>query len=216
VNLVLLGAPGSGKGTQAAVLSERYNLKHVSSGDLLREAVTRKDELGKEIEAIIASGKLVPDQTVLRLVRDAILGKEENKWGGWVVDGYPRTAGQAEAMEDVLSSAREVIDAVVFLDIDTEEVVKRLSSRRMCSSCQAVYNVLGSPPSEEGRCDNCGGELIQRSDDQPETIRERLRVYNEQTLPVLDFYELRYDVHRVDGARSIGEITDEIVGLVGL
>jgi adenylate kinase len=214
VNVVLLGAPGSGKGTQAKVLSERYGLKHVSSGDLLREAVARKDELGKEIEGTIASGKLVPDNVVLRLVREAILDNADSN--GWILDGYPRTAAQAEALEDVLSSAREVVDAVVFLDIGTEEVVRRLSSRRVCPSCQAVYNVLNNPPKEEGQCDSCEGELVQRSDDKPETIRERLKVFSEETLPVLDFYEQRYDVYRVDGSGSIDGITEEVAGLVGL
>jgi adenylate kinase len=216
VNLVLLGAPGSGKGTQAAVLSERYRLKHVSSGDLLRKAIARQDDIGKQIEETVASGKLVPDQTVLRLVRDAILENEESKWEGWILDGYPRTGLQAEALEDVLSSAREVVDAVVFLDIDEDEVVKRLSSRRTCSSCQTVYNLLNRPPKQENRCDNCGGELVQRSDDEPEAIRERLRVYNEETVPILDFYELRYDVHRVNGSQSIEEIANEAAGVVGL
>jgi len=216
VNLIVLGAPGSGKGTQAALLSEQHKLKHVSSGDLLRAAVARKDELGKEIEGIMKSGKLVPDQTVLRLVRDAILENEDSTGEGWILDGYPRTGGQAEALEDVLSGAREDVDAVIFLDVDTEEVVKRLSSRRTCSSCQTVYNVLNRPPKTEGKCDHCGGELIQRTDDEPDTIRERLEVYHKETLPVLGYYELRYDVHRVNGSQSIEDITKEIVGLVGL
>lgn len=213
MNLVILGAPGSGKGTQAAVLSERFKLKHVSSGDLLRDAVARKDDVGREIEGIIASGKLVPDNVVLRLVREAILDLGE--WSGWILDGYPRNALQAEALEDVLSSAREVVDAVVFLDVDVEEVVQRLSGRRICQSCNAVYNLRNQPPKSKGKCDSCGGELIQRSDDEPDTIRERLKVYNEETVPVLDFYELRYDVHRVNGSKPVGEVTGEIAGLVG-
>ncbi|MDH3216320.1 MAG: adenylate kinase [Candidatus Krumholzibacteria bacterium] len=216
MNLVVLGAPGSGKGTQAAILSQRFDIKHVSSGDLLRDSVAREDELGKEIEGIIATGKLVPDILVLRLVREAILEEGGGKWDGWILDGYPRTAEQAEALEEVLSSARVVIDAVIFLDVDSDEVVTRLSSRRICSSCQSVYNTLNHPPKHEGKCDKCGGELVQRSDDQPETIRRRLKVYNEETVPVLDFYELRYDVYRVDGSKPIADITDEIAGLVGL
>ena len=216
MNLIMLGAPGSGKGTQAAVLSQRHGMKHVSSGDLLRAAVARKDELGKEIEGIITSGKLVPDETVLRLVKDAMLDNEDNKWAGWILDGYPRTAGQAEALEGVLRDARQGIDAVVFLEVNADEVVDRLSSRRTCSSCRTVYNLLNKPPKEDGKCDSCGGELVQRSDDKPETIRERLKVYNEATLPVLDFYEARHKVHRVNGSRSIDEIKDEIAGLVAL
>jgi adenylate kinase len=215
MNLVILGAPGSGKGTQAAVLATRHRMKHVSSGDLLRAAVARKDELGREIEGIITTGKLVPDEAVLRLVKDAILDNEDNKWAGWILDGYPRTAGQAEALEGVLSEVSQGIDGVVFLDVDADEVVGRLSSRRTCSSCKAVYNLKNKPPKEEGKCDSCGGELAQRSDDKPETIRERLQVYNDATLPVLDYYEARHKVHRVAGSRSIDEIKDEIAGLVG-
>jgi adenylate kinase len=215
MNLIMLGAPGSGKGTQAAVLSQRYSMRHVSSGDLLRAAVAAKTELGKEIEGIIASGKLVPDEKVLRLVKEAILDDENNKWAGWILDGYPRTAGQAEALEGVLGDVNQGIDGVVFLDVDADEVVGRLSSRRTCSSCKAVYNLKNKPPKAEGKCDSCGGELVQRGDDKPETIRERLKVYNDATLPVLDFYETRHKVHRVDGSRSIAEIKDEIAGLVG-
>jgi adenylate kinase len=183
MNLVILGAPGSGKGTQAAVLAKKGNLKHVSSGDLLRAAVERKDELGKEIESIMAQGKLVPDQTVLALVRDAILDIDD--YGGWILDGYPRTALQAEALEDVLSSAREVVDAVIYLEVDSDAVVERLSKRG-------------------------------RADDTPETVRKRIEVYEAETMPVLDFYELRYDVHRVDGSKSIEEVSKEITGLVDL
>lgn len=185
MNLIVLGAPGSGKGTQSAALSKRGRLKHISSGDLLRAAVKKGDEQGKEIKAIIASGKLVPDQVVLRLVRDAILDNEGQQWDGWVLDGYPRNALQAEALEDVLSGAREVVDAVLFLEVDEAEVIKRLSGRG-------------------------------RSDDDPETVRERLIVFNKMTLPVLDFYELRYDVHRVNGSGKIEDITTEIARLVGL
>jgi adenylate kinase len=183
MNLVILGAPGSGKGTQAKILAEKANLKHVSSGDLLREAVERQDELGKEVEAIMAEGKLVPDQTVLRLVRDAILEYGDRE--GWILDGYPRTGLQAEALEDVLSSAREVIDAVIYLEVEADAVIERLEKRG-------------------------------RKDDTADTIKKRLEVYEKETMPVLEFYELRYDVHRVNGARSIEDVAAEIAGLVDL
>jgi adenylate kinase len=216
VNIILLGSPGSGKGTQAKLLGERYGLKHISSGDLLRAAAARKDELGREIEHIIASGKLVPDPVVLGLVRDALLASDGGGWKGWMLDGYPRTAGQAEALEDVLSGAREIVDAVVFIDVDAEEAVRRLSDRRTCPSCQAVYHLRDHPPKEKDTCDTCGATLIQRSDDRPETIRERLKIYDKETLPVLGFYDLRYDVHRVEGTAPIGDITNEIARLVNL
>jgi adenylate kinase len=181
MNFVILGAPGSGKGTQAKLIAEKGNLRHVSSGDLLRAAVERGDEIGKEISAIMKKGELVPDQTVLSLVRDAIV--DLNDYSGWILDGYPRTALQAEALEDVLSTAREVVNAVIYLEVDPEEVIERLSKRG-------------------------------RADDTPDTVRNRIEVYKKATMPVLDFYEERYDVHRVNGSRPIEEVAGDIAGLV--
>lgn len=183
MNLIILGAPGSGKGTQAARLAERGNLRHISSGDLLREAVAKKTEIGKQVDDIMRAGKLVPDQVVLKLVMEAMT--EPGEWAGWILDGYPRNAAQAEALEDVLSANRQVVDAVVFLEVDPEVVTARLMGRK-------------------------------RQDDTPETIRKRLEVYNQETLPVLEFYGLRYDVHRVDGSKTIDEVTERVAELVGL
>jgi adenylate kinase len=217
MNLVILGAPGSGKGTQAARLAERGRLRHVSTGDLLREAVANKTPLGKQVESIMQAGQLVSDEIVLELVKDTLTDhSEDDKWSGWILDGYPRTLSQAEALEDVLSSAREIINGVVVLEVDPEIIVERLSNRRTCVSCKAVYNLPNRPPTVEGKCDVCGGELVLRDDDKPETIRKRLEVYNEQTLPILDLYEQRYDVFKVDGSRPIDDLSDEIVARIGI
>jgi adenylate kinase len=190
VNLVLLGAPGSGKGTQAKQLVERKKLQHISSGDLLRAAVAAKTPLGMQVQSIMAAGK------------------------GWMLDGYPRTAAQAEAFEDVLSTIRETIDAVLVLEVDPEVVIDRLSKRRICGKCQAVYHLANHRPKREGICDACGGELIHREDDRPETVRKRLEVFDAETLPVLALYEQRYDVYRVDASQPIDQVTQQILDLV--
>jgi adenylate kinase len=216
VNLIILGAPGSGKGTQAARVAKNASLRHVSTGDLLRDAVARKTELGKQVQGIMAAGKLVPDDVVLKLIQEAVSSHEpEDIWEGWILDGYPRTVGQAEALEDVLSSARETVEGVIVLEVDPEAVVERLSSRRSCVACKAVYNTLAKPPKKENVCDACGGELILREDDKPDTIRKRLDVYDEQTKPIINFYDERYDVHRVDGTKPIDNVTEQIAGSIG-
>lgn len=215
MNIIILGAPGSGKGTQATRLAERLNLRHVSTGDLLRDAVAKQTPLGKQVESTMAEGKLVSDNIVLDLVKGAVTVHDpDDPWDGWILDGYPRNSAQAEELEDVLSSARETVEGVVFLDVPGDVIVERLSNRRTCTECKSVFNLLNRAPQVEGKCDDCGGDLVQRDDDKPETVRERLAVYEKETLPILDFYELRYDVHRVNGTRGIDEVTDEILELV--
>jgi adenylate kinase len=217
VNLVILGAPGSGKGTQAARISERGKIRHVSTGDLLRDAVARQTPLGKKVEKIMAGGQLVSDEIVLELIQEVLAdNKEKTRWKGWILDGYPRTLPQAEALEGVLKSAGESIDAAIYIELDAEVVVNRLANRRTCASCKAVYHLVNKPPAVEGKCDACGGELIHRDDDQPETIRRRLDVYDKETLPILDLYEKRYTVHRIDGSKAIDDVTAAITGLIDL
>ncbi len=213
MNFVILGAPGSGKGTQAARIAEAGNIRHISTGDLLRDAVARQTPIGKQVESIMAAGKLVSDDIVLALIREVLA--DRGKWSGWILDGYPRNLAQAEALESVLEDVGATVDKVICIDLDPEVIVARLSNRRTCGSCKAVYHLVNKPPKTKGKCDTCGGDLVHRADDQPETIRKRLDVYDKETLPILDLYEKRYQVHRVDGSKPIDEVTADITGLIG-
>ena len=211
MNIVLFGPPGSGKGTQAARLKERFSLRHVSTGDLLREAVATGTELGKKVEGILASGELVSDEIVLELIREvATAVRNDAASEGWVLDGFPRTMGQAEGLSALLDTEGERIDAVVVLEVDRDAVIERLSARRTCPDCKAVYSLLVHPPASEGVCDRCGGTLVQRDDDRPETIANRLDVYESQTRPILDYYEGREAIHRIDGAAPVDDVTRSI------
>jgi len=217
VNLVILGAPGSGKGTQAARIAEREKIRHISTGDLLRDAVARGTGIGKRVAGIMTAGQLVPDDIVLDLLRETLANAAERKrFNGWILDGYPRTARQAEALEDVLGKTGDTIDAVIYIELDPEVVVNRLSNRRTCVSCKAVYHLVNNPPAVEGTCDACGGKIVLRDDDKPETIRKRLEVYKKETLPILSLYEKHHTVHRVDGSKPIEEVTSDIAGLIGV
>jgi adenylate kinase len=217
VNLVILGAPGSGKGTQASWIAELKKIRHISTGDLLREAVAKGTAIGKRAAGIMAAGKLVPDDLVLELLSAKLADQEERAVRrGWILDGYPRTLAQAEALESVLERTGEKIDGVVYIEIDPEVIVNRLSNRRTCGSCKAVYHLVSKRPAVEGKCDECGGSLILREDDKPDTIRRRLEVYKKETLPILALYEKRYRVHRVDGSKPIDEVKSRISGLIGI
>jgi adenylate kinase len=215
MNLVLFGAPGSGKGTQAERLRDRFSLKHISTGDLLRDAVARGTELGKKVEGIMAAGELVSDEIVLELIKETVSGvKADDALKGWMLDGYPRTVGQAKMLDGLLAETDESIDGVVVLEVDSDAVIQRLSSRRSCPECKAVYNVLNMPPKQEGVCDNCAAGLVHRKDDQPETISNRLDVYEEQTVPILEHYDDAVRIHRVDGNQPVDEVTKAIEQVV--
>jgi len=209
MRLVLLGPPGVGKGTQAKLLAEHYDLIQVSTGDILREAVERKTSLGKKAKKYLDSGELVPDEIVLDLVRQTLEDKECGEHG-CILDGFPRTIPQAEGLEKIFEDLELPLDHVIVLDIDDEVVVRRLSNRRTCRNCGAIYNLNYNPPSGEGVCDKCGGELYQRDDDKPETIRHRLQVYKKQTEPLIAFYKERHPTSIIDGSGSIDEIQQDI------
>lgn len=186
MNLIMLGPPGAGKGTQAAMLAERLGIPHVASGDLFREALKAETELGLMAKSYMDRGELVPDEVTIAMIRERLLKADCER--GIILDGFPRTVGQGEALKELLADQGKLIDAALFIDAPEDELVGRLASRWTCQNCQAIYNIISNPPKEKGKCDVCGGELYQRSDDTPETVRNRIRVYREQTGPLLDYY----------------------------
>lgn len=211
MNLVLFGPPGSGKGTQAERLRNQLRLRHISTGDLLREAVANKSELGKKVESVLASGQLVSDDIILGLMRDAILGvKNDASLSGWLLDGFPRTLGQAQGLDGLLAQTGSKIDAIIVLDATRDAVIDRLSGRRTCTQCKTVYHVKYNPTRVDGVCDKCGGKVVQREDDRPETIAKRLDVYEAQTRPILSHYEGRVATHVIDGDLPVDQVTTEI------
>ena len=184
MNLILLGGPGAGKGTQAKLIVEEYKIPQISTGDMLREAVKQGTELGKKAKEYMDKGELVPDEIVIGIVRDRL--KQPDCEKGFILDGFPRTIAQAEALDKMLDEIGKKIDAVINIYVPEEEIVKRIVNRRTCKKCGAIYHLIYSPPKESNKCDKCGGELYQRDDDKEETVRERLRVYKQQTEPLIE------------------------------
>lgn len=212
MNLVLFGPPGAGKGTQAKLLMERLGLMQLSTGDLLRDAVRRGTPLGLDAKKFMDAGELVPDDVILGLVRETM---ETSGARGYIFDGFPRTLPQAEALDRLLAELGRPLAAVIVLEVDEEELVRRLSGRLSCPQCGRVYNRYSEPPREPGKCDACGAELVQRPDDREETVRRRLEVYREQTAPLLDYYEAApTPVRRVDGGRSVAEVQAQLGGML--
>ena len=213
-----MGAQGSGKGTQASVLGPKLNLVKVATGDLFRAAIAARNELGQQVEAILARGDLVPDDLTNAIVRERLeqiaADKQAGTVAGALFDGFPRTAAQAEALDRILAGHDDRITVVIELVVDPEQLIERLSKRRVCASCGAVYSLDADPPKVEGICDRCGGTLVQREDDQPEPIRRRLALYADQTAPLLTYYGERGLVERVDGDQEIAAVTAEIESIV--
>lgn len=187
MRLILLGAPGAGKGTQADVVKSKYNIAHISTGDILRANVKQGTELGKLAQGYMTSGKLVPDDVIINMMKARLV--EPDCKEGFMLDGFPRTITQAEALDKMLAELGIALDAVVSLEIDDEVVVSRLTSRRVCKQCGEIYNTIGKPSRVDGVCDKCGGEVIQRADDNENTIRNRLSVFHEQTAPLIEYYK---------------------------
>jgi adenylate kinase len=212
-NLVLLGPPGAGKGTQAARIVADYGIPHVSTGDILRGAVKNQTVLGLEAKRYMDAGDLVPDSVVIGIVRDRLMEADTAK--GFLMDGFPRTIPQAEALDEALEELDRAITKVVVILVEEEELVKRLTGRRVCSVCQAPFNVLWGPPDTPGLCEICGGELVQRDDDSEATVRNRLEVYRRQTEPLIDHYDRAGVVARVDGAKKPDEVYEEIKMALG-
>lgn len=214
MNIVLMGPPGAGKGTQAKRIAHKYNIPHISTGDMLREAVAAGNDLGLKVKEIMEKGLLVPDTLMIGLVKER-LSRGDSK-NGFILDGFPRTVEQAEALDKMLGELDRKIDVVLLVNSSEEVVVNRISSRRVCPKCGKVYNLLTIKPQIDGLCDVDGSELVQRDDDLPETVRSRYRVYVEKTAPVIDYYS-NSEVFflDIDGSGNIDEVAGEIFGLLG-
>ncbi len=208
MKMILVGPPGVGKGTQAKFLVESLKIPQISTGDMLRENVRNSTDLGIEAQKFMNDGKLVPDEVILGMMKSRL--QKSDCENGYILDGFPRTIPQAEGLQQLLNDMNHSLDIVLVLEVATKTIVKRLSSRRSCKNCGAVYNLLFDPPENENICSNCNGELYQRDDDKPETISERLEVYTNQTKPLIQYYDKLQLVKRVDGQGTIMEVRDKL------
>ncbi len=214
MRIVLLGAPGSGKGTQAQKLISKYGVPQISTGDLLRAAVASGSALGKQAKEFMDAGQLVTDELVLGMIEERLA--EDDTKEGFILDGFPRNIPQAEALDKLLAKLKQPLDGAVLIDVDFDVLLKRITGRRTCGDCGQVYNIYSSPPSKEGKCDKCGGELQHRSDDNEETISSRLKVYEEQTCPLVDYYSKQSILRKVKGVGDIEDIFNRVCDAIDL
>jgi len=212
IRLILMGAPGCGKGTQAKKLEERYGIVQLSTGDMLRAAIREGTEVGNTAKGFMDKGALVPDEVIIGVMKERLAKGDVTN--GYILDGFPRTLGQAEALSTLLDEMHQPLTAAVALTVSEDEVVKRLTGRRTCRKCGTGFHVQFNPPKQDGVCDKCGGELYQRDDDNEKTIRQRLAVYNEQTSPLIAYYSERGLLKEVEGIGSIDEIFDRTCSLI--
>jgi adenylate kinase len=204
MNLILLGPPGAGKGTQAKFIAEKYKIPHISTGDMFRETAQSGSELGKKLQSFMSAGKLVTDEIVVEVVNARLSKPDTAK--GFLLDGFPRTVFQAQELDKILAQKKQKIDTVLSITLADDEIVNRLSSRRVCVSCGASYNTITQPTKKEGICDKCSGKVILRSDDNPETIRQRLKVYKEQTSPLIEYYSKNGTLKSAEGSGPVEEV----------
>jgi adenylate kinase len=212
-DLILLGPPGAGKGTQAGRIVEDYSVPHISTGDMLRAAVKNATAMGLEAKRYMDAGDLVPDSVVIGIVKERL--QEPDTSLGFLLDGFPRTIPQAEALDDSLAGIERGVSKALAILVDDEELVRRLTGRRICRECQTPYHVMFNPPAVEGVCDKCGGELYQRGDDSEATVRNRLVVYNQQTEPLIAYYDRQGVLARIDGERSPAEVYEDLKEAIG-
>ncbi|MGG5254626.1 adenylate kinase [Neobacillus sp. SM06] len=213
MNLVLMGLPGAGKGTQAERIVAQYGIPHISTGDMFRAAMKEGTELGLQAKSFMDKGELVPDEVTIGIVRERL--SKEDCQAGLMLDGFPRTVPQAEALEQILEGLNKKIDYVINIDVDKEILMERLTGRRICKNCGATYHLVFNPPANEGVCDRCGGELYQRADDNAETVQNRLDVNIQQSQPLLDFYNEKGYLRTIDGQQDIEKVFAEIELLLG-
>lgn len=209
MKIIMLGAPGAGKGTQAKMIAEKYHIPHVSTGDIFRANIKNGTELGMEAKKYMDKGQLVPDELTVKILLDRVA--REDCRDGYVLDGFPRTIPQAQVLEEALAERDEKVDYAINVDVPDENIVRRMAGRRACLKCGATYHVEHIPPRQEGICDTCGSELVLRDDDKPETVLKRLQVYHNQTQPLIDFYTSRDVLRTVDGTADMKDVFAEIV-----
>lgn len=208
MNIVLMGPPGAGKGTQAEVMARNLIVPHISTGDIFRANIKAGTELGQLANQYISKGDLVPDEVTMAMIKDRLA--EEDCANGFILDGLPRTIGQADALEEILNEQGKKLDKVVNIDVPIEKLIERLSGRRVCRNCSQTYHLVNNPPTEAGRCDECGGELYQRADDSEETIKNRLDVYLAQSSPLIEYYQKKGLLLSVNGDQSINNVLTEV------
>lgn len=213
MKIIMLGAPGAGKGTQAKMIAEKYSIPHISTGDIFRANIKNGTELGMEAKKYMDQGLLVPDELTVRILLDRVA--QEDCKNGYVLDGFPRTIPQAEVLDEALTKLGDKIDFAVNVDVPDENIVRRMSGRRACLNCGATYHIEHIPPKKEGICDTCGSELVLRDDDKPETVKNRLDVYHKQTQPLIDFYTEKGVLKTVDGTLPMDEVFAAITAILG-
>lgn len=213
MNIIMLGAPGAGKGTQAIQLADKYQIPHISTGDIFRANIKQGTELGKKAKTYMDQGLLVPDELVCELVVDRL--QKDDCAKGFILDGFPRTIPQAEALTEALDKVGSKIEYAINVDVPDEKIVARMSGRRACVSCGATYHVVNAPTKVDGVCDKCGEAVTLRDDDKPETVQKRLEVYHEQTQPLIDFYDAKGVVKTIDGTQPMDQVFNAIVEILG-
>ncbi len=213
MKIIMLGAPGAGKGTQAKMIAEKYGVPHVSTGDIFRANIKNGTQLGMEAKKYMDQGLLVPDELTVRILLDRVA--QDDCKNGYVLDGFPRTIPQAQVLDEALTKLGDKIDYAIDVDVPDENIIRRMSGRRACLTCGATYHIEHIPPKKEGICDKCGSELVLRDDDKPETVKNRLAVYHEQTQPLIDFYEKKGVLRTVDGTLPMEEVFAAITGILG-
>ncbi len=213
MKIIMLGAPGAGKGTQAKMIAKEYGIPHISTGDIFRANIKEGTELGKKAKEYMDQGQLVPDSLTLELIMDRFT--KDDCVNGYVLDGFPRTIPQAEALTKALESKGDKIDYAINVDVPDENIINRMSGRRCCLKCGGTFHVKYNPPKKDGICDLCGAELVIRDDDKPEIVKKRLFTYHEQTQPLIDYYTEKNILKTVDGTKDMQEVFNEITGILG-